>query len=69
MLWINGPSDRPCFICGSKDRTVDVNFRDKTFRGVLCMDDLYDKITRNTDDAEHELEVTGGGEAPARKSA
>ena len=44
MLTIKGPSEKPCFICGSKTKTAEVQFADKTFRGVLCMDDIYKKV-------------------------
>lgn len=44
VLTIKGPSDKPCFICASKERTVDVQFADKSFRGVLCMEHVYQKL-------------------------
>jgi hypothetical protein len=44
MLTIKCISDKPCFICGKRDRTVDVAFADKTFRGVLCMEHVYEKL-------------------------
>jgi hypothetical protein len=44
MLTIKCISDKPCFICGKRDRTVDVSFADKTFRGVLCMEHVYEKL-------------------------
>jgi hypothetical protein len=44
MLMIKGPSDKPCFICQSKEKTAEVQFADKTFRGVLCMAHVYEKL-------------------------
>jgi hypothetical protein len=44
MLTIKGLSDQPCFICRSKEKTVEVAFADKTFRGVLCIPHVYDKL-------------------------
>lgn len=44
MLTIKGPSEKPCFICGSRTKTAEVQFADKTFRGVLCMEDIYKKV-------------------------
>ncbi len=44
VLTIRAVSDKPCFICGGKEKTAEVSFSDKTFRGVLCMTHVYDKI-------------------------
>jgi hypothetical protein len=44
MLSIRGVSDKPCFICNAREKTVDVAFGDKTFRGVLCLTHVYDKL-------------------------
>ncbi len=44
MLSIRGISDKPCFICSTKEKTVEVSFGDKTFRGVLCLTHVYDKL-------------------------
>lgn len=44
MLSIRGISDKPCFICNAREKTVDVSFGDKTFRGVLCLAHVYDKL-------------------------
>jgi hypothetical protein len=61
MLTIKGPSEKPCFICGSKTKTAEVQFADKTFRGVLCMDDVYKKVQPGK-------EVTNAESQPGRKS-
>jgi hypothetical protein len=44
MLTIKCVSDKPCFICNSREKTVDVSFGDKTFRGVLCLTHVYEKL-------------------------
>lgn len=44
MLTIKCLSDKPCFICGAKDKTAEVTFSDKTFRGVLCMTHIHTKL-------------------------
>jgi hypothetical protein len=43
MLQIKGPSDKPCFICGSTDQVRNVKFEDKTFSGTLCMKHITEK--------------------------
>ena len=53
MLTIKSASDRPCFICSSKEKTADVSFADKSFRGVLCLTHIYAKLSqKETDGAE-----------------
>ncbi len=44
MLTIKCASDKPCFICNAREKTVEVAFGDKTFRGVLCLTHVYDKL-------------------------
>ena len=44
MLSIRGVSDKPCFICNTREKTVDVAFGDKTFRGVLCLNHVHEKL-------------------------
>lgn len=44
MLTIKNLSDQPCFICRGREKTVEVAFADKTFRGVLCMTHVYEKL-------------------------
>lgn len=44
MLTIKSLSDQPCFICRSREETVEVAFADKTFRGVLCMAHVHEKL-------------------------
>lgn len=44
MLTIKCASDKPCFICASKEKTAEVVFADKTFRGVLCIEHVYKKL-------------------------
>lgn len=52
MLNIKGPSDKPCFICQSKEKTAEVQFADKTFRGVLCMTHVYEKLKRAPEESQ-----------------
>jgi hypothetical protein len=44
MLSIKSASTKPCFICGSREKTVEVTFADKTFRGVLCLNHIHEKL-------------------------
>lgn len=54
MLTIKCPSDQPCFICRSRDKTVEVAFADKTFRGVLCLAHVYEKLKPEVPNAQSE---------------
>ena len=54
MLTIKGVSDQPCFICRGKEKTVEVAFADKTFRGVLCMTHVYEKLKPEVPHAQSE---------------
>lgn len=54
MLTIKSLSDQPCFICRSREKTVDVAFADKTFRGVLCMTHVYEKLKPEVPHAQSE---------------
>lgn len=45
MLIIKEPSEKPCFICNSKEETRVVKFEDKTFSGVLCMKHIAEKTS------------------------
>jgi hypothetical protein len=44
MLTIREVSDKRCFICGTTERTVVVQFADKSFRGVLCLQHVWEKL-------------------------
>lgn len=44
MLTIKCMSEKPCFICGNTQKTAEVVFADKTFRGVLCIEHIYKKL-------------------------
>jgi hypothetical protein len=44
VLVIKSLSDKRCFICGSAEKTADVQFADKTFKGVLCLLHIYEKL-------------------------
>lgn len=43
MVTIKAASDKSCFICNGREKTVEVQFADKTFRGVLCLSHVYEK--------------------------
>ena len=36
MFQLREPVPKPCFLCGTTDETVAVNFKDGSFVGVLC---------------------------------
>ena len=59
VLTIKGLSDKPCFICNAREKTVEVSFGDKTFRGVLCLNHVFEKL---------KPEATSAGSQPANKS-
>ena len=44
MVTILGKSDDPCFICDTRENTVDVKFKDKNFSGTLCLEHMYAKL-------------------------
>lgn len=48
MLTIREVSEKPCFICGKTERTVVVQFADKSFRGVLCLNHVWQKLQEAT---------------------
>lgn len=52
MLTIKCVSDKPCFICNRREDTAEVQFADKTFRGVLCMTHIFDKLRKEAGGAE-----------------
>ncbi|HUY33190.1 MAG TPA: hypothetical protein VMV69_10440 [Pirellulales bacterium] len=60
MLTIKSLSDKKCFICGSTEKTAEVQFADKTFRGVLCLNHIYEKLKPEKSHAQGE---------PGRKQA
>lgn len=44
MLSIKCVSDRPCFICNGREKTVEVSFGDRSFRGILCLNHVHEKL-------------------------
>jgi hypothetical protein len=52
MLTIKAKSEKKCFICGSVDKTVDVAFADKSFRGVLCLTHVHEKLKPEAKNAQ-----------------
>jgi len=67
VLTIRAVSDKPCFICGNKDKTAEVSFSDKTFRGVLCMTHVYEKIKAEKEVARAPGEAGSRAAEPVRK--
>lgn len=59
MLTIKAKSEKKCFICGSAEKTVDVQFADKSFRGVLCLTHVHEKLKPEVNRA------AGGGSGKA----
>lgn len=60
-------SDEPCFKCDKKQKTVEVTLKD--FKGVLCMDCLYEKIPSKPKKEEKKSDAHGegsGGKAPTQ---
>ena len=37
-------SSKPCFLCGRKEKTVEVKLKNGSFSGVLCLEHLYDRL-------------------------
>jgi hypothetical protein len=40
-------SDKPCCLCGARNDTLEVRFKDKTFTGVLCAKHQLELMKRN----------------------
>lgn len=51
MVTIKALSDKPCFLCGSKEDTADVKFRDGSFQGVVCKTHLFQLLKRQAKEA------------------
>lgn len=67
MLTIRESSEKPCFICGSKEKTAEVSFSDKTFRGVLCLTHIYEKVKMGKEVAGAAREAGGRTAQPVGK--
>lgn len=52
MIQLLGPSDKSCFVCSSKEKTAEVKFKDGTFRGVLCLTHVHEKLKSEVKRAE-----------------
>ncbi len=39
-------TDKPCFLCGRQEDTLEVKMKDKTFAGVICITDLMKLLKR-----------------------
>lgn len=44
MLTILELTEKPCFLCGSKDKTVIATFAGRSFKRALCVAFIYDKL-------------------------
>ena len=60
MLTVKALSSQKCFICGSTDKTVEVQFSDKTFRGVLCMNHVYEKLKQEQGESQSQAKTSSG---------
>jgi hypothetical protein len=49
MLTILGTSEKKCFICSTGERTVVVQFADRSFKGVLCLEHAYKKLVEQAE--------------------
>jgi len=52
MVTIVRLSDKPCFLCASKEDTVEVRFKDRTFSGVVCKEHLFQLLKRRAKPAK-----------------
>lgn len=52
MLTIVRLSQKPCFLCGSQEDTVEVRFKDRTFAGVVCKNHLFELMKTHSGDSE-----------------
>ena len=56
MVTIVRLSDKPCFLCGVQEDSVEVRFKERTFAGVVCKNHLFQLLKKRSksgpDDAE-----------------
>jgi len=60
MVTIVRLTDKACFLCASKEDTVEVRFKDRTFSGVVCKEHLFQLLKRRGPDAARRAEKHGG---------
>ncbi len=60
MVTIVRLSDKPCFLCGSQDDTVEVRFKDRTFAGVVCKNHLFQLLKKRSQGASDEAPKSSG---------
>ena len=48
MVTIVRLTEKPCFLCGSLDDTVEIRFKDRTFIGVVCKEHLFQLLKRRS---------------------
>ena len=46
MVTIVRLSEKPCFLCNSKEDTAEVRFKDRTFSGVVCKQHLFELMKK-----------------------
>ena len=46
MVTILRFSEKPCFLCGGQEDTVEVRFKDRSFAGVVCKEHLFQLMKR-----------------------
>jgi hypothetical protein len=54
MVTIVRLADKACFLCASKEDTVEVRFKDRTFSGVVCKEHLFQLLKRRPRDVPKE---------------
>ena len=54
MVTILGKSRDPCFICGEREKTVEVKMKSPKFAGALCMEHLYERLKDGEKDKDEE---------------
>ena len=47
-------SDAPCFICSTRENTVDVKLKDKSFSGTLCFEHVNARLKAEEDHAHRQ---------------
>jgi hypothetical protein len=52
MVTIVRLTDKACFLCATKEDTVEVRFKDRTFSGVVCKEHLFQLLKRRVKPAK-----------------
>jgi hypothetical protein len=51
MFTSTGISDRPCFICGAREKVLHVRFKDDQAQVPLCVEHLIEKLKQKAGQA------------------